>query len=186
MRVPLGSLISPKYGSESPRVQNCVPLQNTVQRSHTELMRLKKSLAEVHDDREAWKQKAEALEAAKTQLFAEVQKASSVKDNSLSRMEALREEFEQTRDQEIARERAELQAQHQEEVDRLKESLAELDGLRNSVGTLEERNKELSSQVEKCSSLEQQVAALGQQLEAEQAAKKVKGCECTCMLSPHN
>lgn len=143
--------------------------------SHTEIMRLKKSLTDIHDDRDVLKQSVDLLEASKTQLLAEVQKASSAKDESLTRMDALREEFEQTRDQEIAQERAEMQAQHQDEVDRLKKSLAEMDALRENVGALEERNEQLATQVEKCSSLEQQVDALGQQLEVEQVTKKVRG-----------
>lgn len=146
-----------------------------MQRSHTELLRLKKTLSEVGEDRDKLKQQVEQLESAQAQLLAQAQSAaSSAQDQSLARVEALREEFEQSRDQEIARERAEMQAQHQEEVERLRKGAAEEAGrLRESLGGVEERNKQLLVQVETCSGLQQQVTSLSQQLDAEKTAAKV-------------
>lgn len=69
--------------------------------------------------------------------------------------------------------RAELEAKHREEVDGLKKSLVAAEGATEGEGQQEELRKQLAEHTAKCSSLEEQVTSLTQQLK--DGAKKGEG-----------
>lgn len=139
-------------------------------------MRLQSQLSQlqsVTNERDMLKQKVDKLESIRTQLAAEAQKASTMKDDSLAHITTLQDDLQKSRTV-AAKEKAELQTQHQGEVEGLRKSLAEVEDLRGCVVRLEEQNQQLSSQVDESSKLEEQVKSLGTQLEAEQTSKKVR------------
>ena len=132
------------------------------------------------DERSSLKQKVDSLEAAQKQLVAKTQQASLEKEDSLAQIEMLRGTMEKAKSENITQVKTELQAQYSKEIEGLRQTIAqseglraEVDRLRETVAKLEGENKQLIPQMQKNSSLEQQVAALTQQLEAEQASKKV-------------
>ena len=154
--------------------------QKTIQNSHQEILRLKNQVKnqgveaqEDRDAREALQQKIEVLEQAKAELDTKLQQASKSSDSTQAEIESLRESLEKARAEEVAQVRSELQAKHQVEVEGLKKSLEAAEGNKDSMDQLEEQNKKLAEQAAECSALEQQLAKLSQQLEDEQASKKV-------------
>ena len=159
-----------------------------MQHSHAETMRLKSELQPLvtaRDERDILKKKVNILEAEKGKLIADIQQASKEKDDTLAQMEALGESLEQAKMQDAAQIRAKLQAQHSFEIEELKKTMSDLEGvsvevegLKETISHLEGQNKKMATEIEKCSSLKREVASLSQQLEAEQARKKVSRKIC--------
>lgn len=130
------------------------------------------------------KQEVDKLESSHTQLAAEAQQASAVSEGSMAHIGALQDDLQTVRT-EAAQEKAELQSQHQGEVQELRKELAEVESLRECAARLEERNKELTVEADKGSKMEEQVKSLTLQLEAEQASKNVSGWEHLLVSAKH-
>lgn len=119
------------------------------------------------------KQNLDQLESSHTQLAAEAHQTSAAREDSLAHIGTLQDDLQKVRTA-AAQEKAELQSQHQGEVQELRKGLEEVEGLRECSAGLEERNKELIAQVEKSSEMEEQIKSLSLQLEAEQSSKEVR------------
>ena len=129
------------------------------------------SVAAVHQERDALKQQAAALEADNAKLRGEVDLAKQSSVSSLQASgEAIRVELERKSAEDVERVRGEMSAQHKKEVEQLREAIAQLEG---SHGNKEKEVEDLRAQVDKCSSLEEQLKTISQQLQQEQGSKKV-------------
>lgn len=137
------------------------------------------SMTDVCKERDMLKQEVDKLESSHTQLAAEAQQASAVSEGSMAHIGALQDDLQTVRT-EAAQEKAELQSQHQGEVQELRKELAEVESLRECAARLEERNKELTVEADKGSKMEEQVKSLTLQLEAEQASKNDLKEELEC------
>lgn len=155
-------------------------LESRAAGSRTEILRLTAELQSHADARDELKQKVDRSEAANSQLVVDLNLA---KGDGLAHMKALQEDLERSRSAD-ARVKAELQREGEE----LRKGAAEVVTLRETIaqqdGKLAEQGQQLASQVEVNHSLEEKVASLTQQFEAEQTRNKV--CVVFFTVSPQN
>lgn len=129
-------------------------------------------MTDVCNERDKLKQKVDQLESSHTQLTAKAQEASVAKEDSLTHIGALQDDLQKVRTA-ADQEKTELQTQHQGEVQELRKKLVDFESLTEHAAQLEKQNKQLTTQVDKGSKMEEQIKSLNLQLEAEQASKKV-------------
>ena len=131
----------------------------------------KVELQSVRDERGALQLKVSSLETDNAMLRGELD---NIRQNNSSSpqttSETLRAELERQSSEEVARAREELSTQHRKEVQELRDTITELKG---SQGAKEKEVEDLRVQLDKCSSLEEQLKSLSDQLQQEQGSKKV-------------
>ena len=142
-----------------------------VSRDQTGLKAELQSLTPVREERDALKQQTISLMADNAKLRGELDTARQSSALSLQTNDtSIREELERKNSEELERVREEMNSQHRKEVAELRETIAQLEGSR---GEKEVAVKDLQAQVDKCSSLQEQLKSVSQQLNEEQGAKKV-------------
>lgn len=131
----------------------------------------KVELQSVRDERGALQLKVSSLETDNAMLRGELDNIRQNKSSSpQTTSETLRAELERQSSEEVARAREELSTQHRKEVQELRDTITELKG---SQGAKEKEVEDLRVQLDKCSSLEEQLKSLSDQLQQEQGSKKV-------------
>ena len=121
-----------------------------------------------------------SLVAEKSELHKEIEflRKSSNSQQTAESDGALRAQLGEEMVREVDSVRGELLAKHEVEVQELHQTISELEG---RCGEREKEVIELTSQIDKCSSLQDQLRVIGEELTGEQTAKKVCVCVCVCV-----
>ena len=136
-------------------------------RLKTEVQTLKSALAE----RDVLVQENTALEEEKSKLLSEM---NSLRQSTQPEQEtaAVQVDLEKKVAEEVSTVKSELLSQHSSEVQGLKENISHLEQAQSD----KDREVEtLRAQIERCSSLEEQLQEMSEQFAAEQTAKNVSG-----------
>ena len=150
-------------------------------RDNSKLKAEVQSLTPVREECDLLKQQAASLESDNTKLRGELDAVNKSNSSALqANDEALRTEMERKSAEEVKRVREEMSAQHRSEVEGLRETIARLE---NSHGAKEKEVEDLRAQVDKSSSLEEQLKAVSEQLRQEQGSKKVRRQSLVNLLS---
>ena len=123
-----------------------------------------------------------SLAAEKSELHKEIEVLRN-SSNSLQTAEsgdALRAQLDKEMAKEVETVRGELMAKHEVKVQELHQTISELE---EQCGERKKEVTELTAQIDKCSSLQDQLRAIGEELTGEQTAKKVcmHVCVCVCV-----
>lgn len=141
-------------------------------RENSKLTTELQSLSPLCEETESLKQLVSSLEANNAKLRDELEEVRQSSSSVLqTKDESIQSEIERSTAEEVERVREELITQHRSEVEGLRETIARLEG---SHGDREKEVKELRAQVDRCSSLEEQLKSVSQQLQQEQDSKKVR------------
>lgn len=145
-------------------------------RDNSKLSAELQSLSPVCEESESLKQLVSSLEADNAKLRDELEVARQSNSSTLQTKDEA--ETERSSAKEVERVREELNTQHRSEVEGLRETIASLE---SSHGDREKEVEELRAQVDRCSSLEEQLKTVSQQLQQEQGSKKVRKVTCSAV-----
>lgn len=141
------------------------------------------SLSPVCEESESLKQLVSSLETDNAKLKDELEVARQTNSSTLQTNNE--SEMERNSTEEVERVREELNTEHRSEVEGLRETIVRLE---SSHGEREKEVEELRAQVDRCSSLEEQLKTVSQQLQQEQGSKKVRKviCSATTFTTQNN